>query len=82
MAVGELLGRQKKKIDVDTIIEKGYKAYDDKIEDGCKHINLKISSEMLNEVDRCVIKKKKLGCTRTSWILDAINDKILKEDNI
>lgn len=67
--------------DVEALIEKGAKVKEDHIAESRKwtYINLRITLEMLNDVDECV--KKRVGITRTGWILEAVYEKIQRETN-
>jgi predicted DNA binding CopG/RHH family protein len=68
-----------KDVDVDALINKGAKVKEDIQKEDKKDkewvvINVRISSEMLEAVDRDV--KRKVGITRTGWILQAIDEKL------
>lgn len=67
-------------VDVDALINKGAKVKDDVKDEKKKWpiINLRISEEMLSEVDKRV--EGTVGITRTGWILQAIYEK-LKHEN-
>lgn len=67
------------KADVDALIDKGAKVKEDFKKDGKEWamINLRISSEMLYDVDAAV--KNRVGITRTGWVLEAIFEKLCSE---
>lgn len=63
----------KGEVDVSALINQGAKVKEDlkkEIKDWTV-INLRISTEMLQEVDEAV--KNRVGITRTGWILEAIH---------
>lgn len=62
-------------IDIDALINKGAKVTQDQIETK-KWIKftLRITSEMVKEVDQNVTKR--VGISRTGWILEAIHEKL------
>ena len=66
-------------IDVDALIEKGAKVKEDRVQESKKwtYMNLRISVEMMNQVDEAV--SERVGITRTGWILEAIHEKIKKK---
>jgi hypothetical protein len=45
---------------------------------GYKNVLIRIPNEILNHVDIAV--EKKPWCTRTQWIVDAIYEKVIKEE--
>lgn len=65
-----------KEKDVDALIDGGAKVKEDVKRDSKQWImvNLRISSEMLEEVDGAVADR--VGITRTGWILEAIHEKL------
>jgi len=75
MGVRKQLG----KVDVDALIDNGAKVKEDfkKETKEWAMINLRISSEMLYDVDRAV--NERVGITRTGWILEAILEKLMSE---
>lgn len=79
MGVRKAPEKVKEEVDVDALIDGGAKVKED-LKKEIKEwtaINLRISTEMLEAVDRNV--KRKVGLTRTGWILQAI-DKNLTSD--
>jgi len=65
----------KEEVDVDSLIDKGAKVKEDSKElKEWLMINLRISSGMLKAVDSAV--ERRVGITRTGWILEAIHDKL------
>jgi hypothetical protein len=40
-----------------------------------KNINLRLTDEMINEIDR-IITTQRIGISRTAWILEAIQEKL------
>lgn len=68
-------------VDVDALIEKGAKVKEDHVSDSKKWvtINLRIASKMLEEVDETV--DKRVGITRTGWILEAIHEKLKRSQD-
>lgn len=80
MAVRKRLEKKKSEpIDVDALIEKGAKVKEDTVSEENKwsYIQLRISTKMLDQVDDAV--EKRVGITRTGWILEAIYEKLKKE---
>jgi len=66
-------------VDIDALIDKGAKVKEDhKQVKEWTIINLRILSDMLKQVDRSV--SNRVGISRTGWILEAIHEK-LKKDN-
>jgi hypothetical protein len=76
MGVRKQLG----KVDVDALIDNGAKVKEDfkKETKEWSMINLRISREMLEDVDRAV--NERVGITRTGWILEAIHEKLKTKD--
>lgn len=67
----------KEEVDVDSLIDKGAKVKEDSKElKEWLMINLRISSGMLKAVDNAV--ERRVGITRTGWILEAIHEKLEK----
>lgn len=68
-----------KEIDVDALIEKGAKVKEDHIAEGKKWVNfhLRIKAEMIVDIDDAV--EKRVGITRTGWVLEAIQEKLKRE---
>lgn len=64
---------EKSRVDVDALIDGGAKVKEDLKKDTkeWRIVNLRISSEMLDEVDRAV--DDRVGITRTGWILESIH---------
>lgn len=80
MSVRKPLQKQKKEsVDIDALIDKGARVKEDEQSDKKKwtNINVRISVEMLNNLDLLV--RKRVGITRTGLILEAIDEK-LKEN--
>lgn len=79
MSVRKPLDKIKEDIDVEALIDAGAKVKEDLKKDQKEWviINLRISSNMLQEVDEAV--NKRVGITRTGWILESIHEKINKE---
>ena len=46
--------------------------------DTWKNINLRITSQMIDEIDG-IIQNERIGMNRTSWILEAIQEKLKRE---
>lgn len=68
--------------EIEALINKGAPVKEDKIEVKEKdnpwaHVLLRISKEMLQEVDKCV--SNRVGISRTGWLLEAIDEKIKRE---
>lgn len=63
----------KEEVDVSALINQGAKVKEDLKKETKEWtvINLRISTEMLQEVDEAV--KNRVGITRTGWILEAIH---------
>jgi hypothetical protein len=70
---------EKKKIDVDALIDKGAKVREDSRQKNRVYISLGMPEDMLIQIDECV--SNRVGIVRTGWILEAIHEKILKERN-
>lgn len=71
---------EKKEVDIDALIDGGAKVKED-YKKGCKTwvmVNLRISKEMLQEVDAAV--DERVGITRTGWILEAIHKHLKEQD--
>lgn len=64
--------------DVEALIEKGGKVKEDYKSREWFIVNLRISKDMLDEVDEAVADR--VGITRTGWILEAIHEKLRKQD--
>lgn len=64
------------KMDIEALISNGAKVKEDLNPESKKWsaVNLRISSEMLKEVDLAV--SKRIGISRTGWILEAIHQKL------
>lgn len=76
MGVRKPLDKMKKEVDVEALIDGGAKVKED-IKKDVKEwtvINVRISTEMLKEVDEAV--KNRVGITRTGWILESIHEKL------
>lgn len=66
---------EKKEVDVEALIDQGAKVKEDsRKEKKWVIVNLRISSDMLEEVDEAV--GNRVGITRTGWILEAIHEKL------
>lgn len=73
MGVRKAPEKVKEEVDVEALIDAGAKVKED-LKKEVKEwnvINLRISTEMLQEVDEAV--KNRVGITRTGWILEAIH---------
>ena len=73
MGVRRPLEKVKEEVDVEALIDGGAKVKED-LKNEAKEwtsVNLRISTEMLQEVDEVV--KNRVGITRTGWILEAIH---------
>lgn len=64
------------KVDVDALIDAGSKVKEDFKKQSAEWIiiNLRLSTQMLEEVDRAV--GERIGIKRTGWILEAIHEKL------
>lgn len=84
MAVAKKPSRQKKDLDqsLDSVIEKGGSSakVQEQNEDEIKQVQLRIPSGKLNEIDR-IIKKKAPKPKRHYWILEAIFEKLEREQS-
>ena len=81
MAVRRQPITQKEKEYIDNVIFKGSHTINDIKEKHKKewvNVNLRISSEMVSNVDEAL--KSRVGITRTGWILEAIHEKLLRLD--
>lgn len=67
-------------IDVEALISKGAHVKEDQIAEEKKWtcINIRISLDMLGQVDETL--KARVGIKRTGWILEAIHEKIKREN--
>lgn len=79
MAVRKPLEKMKEEADVEALIDSGAKVKEDlKQKKKWPIINLRISEEMLKEVDQAV--SHRVGITRTGWILEAIHEKLRNKE--
>ena len=71
-------------LDIETLISRGASVTEDnRMEAERKawtHLNLRISIEMLNNIDEAM--KERVGISRTGWILEAIQEKIKRNIQI
>ena len=69
---------QMRKVNVEELIDKGapVKADIEKKQKRWKIFNLRISEDMLEQVDKAV--EESVGITRTGWVLQAIQEKLKK----
>lgn len=77
MSVRKRLEKSKvEEVDIEALIEKGAKVKEDATSDNkmWNYINLRISLEMLNDIDEAV--RKRVGITRTGWILESLHEKL------
>lgn len=75
MAVRKPLEKVREEVDVEALIDGGAKVKEDfKKRKKWQNINLRISEEMLRDVDEAV--SQRVGITRTGWILEAIHEKL------
>lgn len=70
--------------EIEALINKGAPVKEDKIEVKEKdsiwtHVLIRISKEMLQEVDKCL--SSRVGISRTGWLLEAVNEKIKRENS-
>ncbi len=66
---------EKQNVDVDYLISKGASVKQDKNEDKKRcAVNMRLPGKLIREIDDEV--KKRLGMTRTGWILEAIHEKL------
>jgi len=80
MSVRKKLEKPKiEEVDVDALIEKGAKVKEDQVAESKKwtYMNLRITVEMMGDVDEAV--EERVGITRTGWILEAIHEKLKRE---
>lgn len=69
---------KKQDVDVEALIDSGAKVKEDiKEKKKWPIINLRISEEMLKDVDGSV--GRRVGITRTGWILEAIHEKLTEK---
>jgi hypothetical protein len=47
--------------------------------DTWKMINIRITSQMIDEIDE-IIQTERIGMNRTSWILEAIQEKLKRDE--
>lgn len=84
MAVRKPLEKIVSNIDIDALISKGANVIEDnKKESNQKkstHINLRIPKDMLRKIDE--VMKKRVGISRIGWILEAIQEKIERINNV
>lgn len=78
MGVRKALEKAKENVDVEALIDGGAKVKEDLKKETKKWpiINLRIAEEMLKAVD-CAVERR-VGITRTGWILEAIHEKLIK----
>lgn len=75
MAVRKPLEKVKEEMDIEALIDSGAKVKEDiVVRKKWPIINLRISEEMLRNVDHAV--SERVGITRTGWILEAIHEKL------
>lgn len=76
MGVRKPLEKQKDIIDIDALIDKGAKVKEDfkKVDKNWTIFNVRISNEMLKELDSVV--SQCVGMSRNGWILSAIHEKM------
>jgi hypothetical protein len=79
MGVRKPLEKAKEEVDIDALIDGGAKVKEDFKRETKEWlmVNLRISADMLKEVDNAVADR--VGITRTGWILEAIHEKLNKE---
>ncbi len=67
--------------DIDALIDKGAKVKEDNIAEKKKwtYISLRIPLSMIEDIDDSV--EDKVGITRTGWILQALQEKLQREEN-
>ena len=68
----------KKTVDIDALIEKGASVKQDASVKKWTIFNVRIPSDMLNCVDYRVLKR--IGLSRTGWVLEAIQEKLKRDD--
>ena len=73
------VSKQREK-EVEALIEKGGKVKEDYKTKEWFIVNLRLPMSMLEEVDEAVANR--VGITRTGWILEAIHEKLRKQDAI
>lgn len=76
MGVRKPFPRKNEIVDIDALIDTGAKVKEDSLVEDKKwvYVNLRISQEMLIEVDEAV--SERVGITRTGWILETIHEKL------
>lgn len=70
---------EKKESEIDKLISKGSYVKEDlkqDIEKKSTHINFRIPTEMLKQVDEAL--KHRVGISRNGWLLEAIDEKLKK----
>jgi hypothetical protein len=79
VAKGGIGGSDASPVYIESLIAKGGQVKEDlqREKKEWAMINLRISSEMLYDVDAAV--NERVGITRTGWILEAIHEKLMSE---
>jgi predicted DNA binding CopG/RHH family protein len=80
MTVKKPLEKQqiRQEIDIEELISKGARVIaDNELKKKATCINLRLPTSMLDEID--LVLSKKVGISRTGWILQAIHEKLMKE---
>ena len=72
--------KKEESINIDALIEKGAKVKEDISAESKKwtFINVRITFEMLKEVDQAV--SNRVGISRTGWLLESIHEKLKREN--
>jgi len=72
------------KVDIDKLISKGADIIENdeiKISKNLwTHLNLRIPTSMINEIEQ--VMKKRVGISRTGWILEAIQEKLQRINDV
>jgi hypothetical protein len=83
MSVRKILDKVKiSEVDIEALIDKGAKVKEDfKLhESEWFYVKIRIPTKMVRAVDRAV--KNKVGIQRTGWILQAIHEKLTRDETL
>jgi hypothetical protein len=70
----------KKDVDVDALIRKGGSAPESDESGGVQPVNLKIPRKVLKKIDE-LVSQREIEIPRTLWLMEAIHEKIKREQD-
>lgn len=71
--------KEEPEVNIKGLISKGARVKEDDKEKKWSHVNLRIPSELLNNIDE--VLDDRFGISRNGWILEAIQEKLKRLDN-